>query len=424
MMYLSEHLQQGMNVIANSIATAVTAKTENVEPVENANFVMASELEQAKKQLIYQLSHFVGIAGWLVNHQIDEQDEEIEPSKMPADFSVLEQCYTSYIKNPDNLDEVMTALQEFPFDFETLTSSIDILMLSFESIGYDFKASHLDLMLRRLQTAHRRCEYHQKQLIHHLHISQGLLLVELVIAERRWLTARQALASANSRLVLFIATQYKGHFLEFEDLTQEGQTGLLKAVDRFNPHLGFQFSTYAAYWIRKAISRALSRCERVVRVPCGQSATINKLFRLKEEWQARNGKEPNSEQLAQLLELTREEIDNLLLIAQPPVSLENFSEDEEESFSPIDFLEQQTFCHPLSEIAQTHLENLLNAAIQKLTAREADVIGNRFGINGTEMTLQEIGVELNLTRERVRQIQVAALNKMKCQYGEQLINFL
>jgi RNA polymerase sigma factor (sigma-70 family) len=224
--------------------------------------------------------------------------------------------------------------------------------------------------------------------------------------------------------VLFIASQYKSHFLDFDDLTQEGQTGLLKAVDRFNPHLGFQFSTYAAYWIRKAVSRALSRSERVVRVPCGQSAIINKLFRAKEELQAKTGKEPTVEALAQHTGLSYEEINQLLLVSQTALSLESFTEDEEQAFAPIDFLEQNTFSHPLNEIAQTHLENLLKAAIQHLNSREANIIGRRFGMNGNEMTLQEIGVELNLTRERVRQIQMSALQKIKCHYGEELINFL
>jgi len=225
--------------------------------------------------------------------------------------------------------------------------------------------------------------------------------------------------------VLFIANQYKGGFLDFDDLVQEGQTGLLKAVDRYNHELGFQFSTYAGYWIRQAISRALTRSERVVRLPFGQMANINKVYRAKDELLTKNGREPNRAELAEYTDLSLEEINNILSISQTAMSFDGESDDEEQSFGPADFLEQQVFTPAFGTIAEKELEHILNGAIETLDTREAKVIRSHFGVNcDCEMTLQEIGNELHLTRERVRQIQVAALNKIRRSFGEQLLSFL
>jgi RNA polymerase primary sigma factor len=249
---------------------------------------------------------------------------------------------------------------------------------------------------------------------------------EVLLAEHNWLNSRLRLTKANSKLVAFIANQYKGSFLSFEDLVQEGHIGLLKAVDRFDPHLGFQFSTYAGYWIRQSISRALSRLERVVRIPCGQVANINKIFRAKEELSSKTGMEVSVKELAAYTKFSEDEINILFSIAQSPLSLESFDDDEEDSsFSPIDYLEQQTFNHSMNNIAEAELERLLENALKILNPRESTIIQHHFGIqDDNEMTLQDIGAELQLTRERVRQIQVKALNKIKLCYGHQLSSFL
>jgi RNA polymerase sigma factor (sigma-70 family) len=251
-------------------------------------------------------------------------------------------------------------------------------------------------------------------------------MADVVLAEHHWLAYRQNLATVNSKLVLFIANQYRGSFLDFEDLVQEGHTGLLKAVDRFKYRLGFQFSTYAGYWIRQAISRALSRSERVVRIPCGQIATINKLFRAKEELSFKTGKEPSIQELAEYTQLSHDEVNGLLSISQSAVALEAFEDDEsEQAFAPIDFLEQKVFNHSYNMIAEAQLQSIVKTAVKALNTREAKILCSHFGVGTDEqMTLQEIGVELNLTRERVRQIQVVALDKIRMRYGEQLLSFL
>jgi RNA polymerase sigma factor (sigma-70 family) len=162
-----------------------------------------------------------------------------------------------------------------------------------------------------------------------------------------------------------------------------------------------------------------------VRVPCGQVATINKVFRTKDRFIAQKGREPTINELADCAKLSNDEIHSVLSISQTAMSLEGSGEDEENSFTPIDFLEQQVFTASFMKIAKTDLENLISTAIKILNPREAKVICCHFGVDAdNEMTLQEIGTELNLTRERVRQIQVMALDKIKRSFGEQLISFL
>jgi RNA polymerase primary sigma factor len=162
-----------------------------------------------------------------------------------------------------------------------------------------------------------------------------------------------------------------------------------------------------------------------VRVPCGQVATINKVFRTKDQFIAQTGREPTNKELAEWTKLSNDEIYSILSISQTAMPLEGSEVDEENSFAPIDFLEQQVFTPSFMKIAQTDLKNLISKAIKILNPREAKVICCHFGVDAdSEMTLQEIGAELNLTRERVRQIQVLALNKIKRSFGEQLISFL
>jgi len=353
----------------------------------------------------------------------------------------------------DERQGLMLAVQQFPFAFEDLVKLVDIVVCTFKcrdnsvnpaslsssSPNYSQTKRHSEIILKRLEGASRHEKANLAEQLkamdvqsyeeEFLFLSTGEmngLLADVVLAEHYWLAYRQQLATANSKLVLFIVNQYKGNFLDFEDLVQEGQTGLLRAVDRFKYRLGFQFSTYAGYWIRQAISRALSRSERVVRVPCGQIATVNKLFRAKEEFTLKTGEEPSIQELAEVMQLSCDEVNGLLSISQSAVALEAFEDEEsEQAFAPIDFLEQTVFKHSYNTIAEAQLQRIVNTAIKTLNTREAKILCSHFGVGADEQkTLQEIGTELNLTRERVRQIQVAALDKIRMRYGEQLLSFL
>ncbi len=449
------------DVLPNNIGINLTTDIKPSEPAplnENGNFRIAENLSIAKAKLVTALAQFPLSALWLV-HKYQESTEasEIDDSEeysVETDTS-LEQIknlmlYTSqtartgkakkgaYYKEQQKL---IFALQGYRFTFEDLIELTDLVLLTFEFRGLidaDQPDQQSDSINKRLQQAKHRSQgkFHQLRdciLTNNIDPEFAFLpvefmrnqLTEVATAEHDWLAGRQQLAGANSRLVLFIANQYKGGFLDFDDLVQEGQTGLLKAVDRYNHELGFQFSTYAGYWIRQAISRALTRSERVVRLPFGQMANINKVYRAKDELMSKTGREPSRAELAQFTSLTINEINNILSISQTALSFDGDSDDEEQSFGPADFLEQQIFTPAFGSIAETELEQLLNGAIETLDTREAKVIRSHFGVNcDCEMTLQEIGNELNLTRERVRQIQVAALNKIRRSFGEQLLSFL
>jgi RNA polymerase primary sigma factor len=459
MAYLNTQLsKQELGVVAKNIPIENEQVESNIaaptDYVENSNFQIARKLKDQKSRLINVLCQFPVTALWLLNEyeqksyateSDDEATSESELTTTLIDIKKYFHCLSgktlsdaTYVVDKKNL---FTALQSFQFSFNDLIKLVDIIVYAHKFRGLCYQSPHSidnnsDLILKRLEGLSRRSSNksskwskilsaYDEQFLFLSSSDMHKYFSEVVISEHYWLKLRQQLATANSRLVLFIANQYKGCFLNFDDLVQEGQIGLLKAVDRFDYRLGFQFSTYAGYWIRQSISRSLSRCERVVRVPCGQVATINKVFRTKDQLTTQQGKEPSIKELAECAKLSNDEIHSILSISQTAMSLEGFEDDEENSFAPIDFLEQQVFTPSFMSIAKTDLEDLLSKAIKVLNPREAKVICCHFGVNtDNEMTLQEIGVELNLTRERVRQIQVMALDKIKRSFGEQLISFL
>jgi RNA polymerase primary sigma factor len=459
MAYLDTLLsKQEIRIVADNIPiiTNQTACNDSdaTECAENSNFQIARQLKDEKSRLINALSQFPVTALWLLNEYkhnrcIAEQDDEVTlESEVATALSDIKKFFyflshkaltdVSYTVDRQNL---ATSLQLFPFSFQDLTKLVDVIVYAYKFRGLCYQPAHSggnnsNLILKRLEGLSRHSSINASRWtdISLAYDEQFLFLSssdmqkyfnEVVFSEHLWLELRQKLASSNSRLALFIANQYKGGFLDFDDLVQEGQIGLLKAVDRFDYRLGFQFSTYAGYWIRQAISRSLSRCERVVRVPCGQVANINKVFRTKDQFIAQTGREPTIKELTECAKLSNDEIHAILSFSQTAMPLEGSEEDEESSFAPIDFLEQQVFTHSFVKIAQTDLETLIDKAIKILNPREAKVICCHFGVDSdNEMTLQEIGAELNLTRERVRQIQVMALDKIKRSFGEQLMSFL
>ena len=460
MAYLNARLsKQELGVVVDSVPVEIEQPASSVNEVtdnaENSNFQIAHLLKEQKSKLINALSQFPVTALWLFNEYeqncyLSEQDDETALSTELTSTLANIRKYYQILSRKDSddvayaLDKqlLITALQLFPFTFRDLTKLVDIIVYAYKFRGLCYRLSahgienKQNLLMKRLEGLNGRSSINASKwsdILKADYDEQFLFLsssemhkyfTEVVFSEHHWLRLRQQLASANSRLVLFIANQYKGGFLDFDDLVQEGQTGLLKAVDKFDYRLGFQFSTYAGYWIRQAISRSLSRCERVVRVPCGQVANINKVFRIKDQFIAQTGREPSIKELAENTKLSNNEINTILSISQTAMPLDGF-EDDENSFAPIDFLEQQVFTHSFRKIAQSELENLISKAIKMLNPREAKVICWHFGVDSdNEMTLQEIGAELNLTRERVRQIQVIALDKIKRSFGEQLMCFL
>lgn len=416
------------------------------------NFEIASNLEAGKAKLINVLSQFPVTALWLL-HKYETNAYKSENVDLALTVA-LNEIKNHYLlaslafsgrgfnreAGSDEKQRLAEALQAFPFSFEDLSTLVELIIFVFNSrdIRNQLSQDHSSPVIKRLGGPSRCSKVKLPELIEAMRAGQFdeqflflpdaeilRYITEMIFAEKLWLSSRRELAEANSGLVLFVANQYRSGFLDFDDLVQEGQTGLLRAVDRFNCRLGFQFSTYAAYWIKQAVSRAISRSERVVRIPCEQVANINRLLRAKRELLAKNAREPSIKELAEYSNIPDEQINAILTVSQTAVSLENLDEDDE-ALAPIDFLEQQVFAPPFKKIEQSDLKAWIGRAVKILDPRELKIICYHFGINnaGDEMTLQEIGTELHLTRERVRQIQVKALNKMKLSYGKQLVSFL
>ncbi len=315
--------------------------------------------------------------------------------------------------NPEEIDKVFDAFEEIGVDllkddFEDVEPDIDDLE-NIEEIDVsdasitDFDGINIDDPVRMYLREIGRIPL--------LTYDEELDLAQRIIKGDE--EAKQKLAESNLRLVVSIAKKYLGRGMLFLDLIQEGNMGLIKAVDKFDYSKGFKFSTYATWWIRQAITRAIADQARTIRIPVHMVETINKLIRTSRHLLQRLGREPTPEELSEELEMPIEKVMEIQKIAQDPVSLETPIGEEDDSHLG-DFIQDDDSPAPQDSAAYTLLKEQLEEVMNTLTPREAKVLKLRFGLeDGKARTLEEVGKEFEVTRERIRQIEAKALRKLR-----------
>ena len=354
-------------------------ETENSKTAEDTNKKVQDIVAKAKEK------------GRITYGELATQLGEINPEQIDKVFDAFEEIGVDVLK--DDLDDEP--------DIEDLEEVEDIKLEDINTMNFD--GINIDDPVRMYLREIGKIPL--------LTFEEELELAKQVIEGSE--DAKQKLAESNLRLVVSIAKKYVGRGMLFLDLIQEGNMGLIKAVEKFDYQKGYKFSTYATWWIRQAITRAIADQARTIRIPVHMVETINKLIRTSRHLLQQLGREPSPEEIAQEMEISVEKVMEIQKIAQDPVSLETPIGEEDDSHLG-DFIQDEDSPAPQDSAAYTLLKEQLEEVMSTLTPREAKVLKLRFGLeDGRARTLEEVGREFMVTRERIRQIEAKALRKLR-----------
>jgi RNA polymerase primary sigma factor len=357
------------------------------DPVEQHD---DADLQNAKQELITKGKK---------DGKIDQREIFLAISDTPDHIDVLDQLYTELT---DAGVELVGATEPSDKEFtdEWVTEEEEEIVLSDQVYLDDIADDSVRLYLREIGK------------IPLLKSDEELALAQRVVAGDK--DAKDQMAEANMRLVVSIAKRYVGRGLDLLDLIQEGNTGLLRAVEKFDPDKGFKFSTYATWWIRQAITRAIADQARTIRIPVHMVETINKLLRTQRRLTQELNREPSNEEIAKEMEIEVEKVEHIMKIKQDISSLDASVRDDEEDSVLGDFIEDEDTVSPEESAAGQLLKEQVKGLLGSLTEREQKILKLRFGLeDGKSHTLEEVGQEFSVTRERIRQIEAKALAKLR-----------
>jgi RNA polymerase primary sigma factor len=362
----------------------MAAKEKNTD--ENANPIM----EEVRKALVAKAKK---------DKKIDQRDITAALPDTPDNVDILDRLYTELADNGIKITAGNEPSTEFSDEWTEEGEEEEVVIQ--EQVYLDDVADDsVRLYLREIGK------------IPLLTAEQELALAQRVVAGEK--DAKDQMAEANMRLVVSIAKRYVGRGLDLLDLIQEGNTGLLRAVEKFDPDKGFKFSTYATWWIRQAITRAIADQARTIRIPVHMVETINKLLRTQRRLTQELNREPTNEEIAKAMEIEVDKVEHIMKIKQDISSLDASVRDDEEDSVLGDFIEDEDTVSPeesaTGQLLKEHVKDMLGA----LTEREQKILKLRFGLeDGKSHTLEEVGQEFNVTRERIRQIEAKALAKLR-----------
>lgn len=360
-------------------------------PKKNANADdNKDKLEQAKAELL-ELAKKTG--------KIDAKDIAAKIPDVPENVEILDSLYTDLT---DADVEVTVPEEPAPTELsaEWLIEEEEEVIVEDQTYLDDIADDSVRLYLREIGK------------IPLLNAQEELALAQRVVAGEK--EAKDQMAEANMRLVVSIAKRYVGRGLDLLDLIQEGNTGLLRAVEKFDPDKGFKFSTYATWWIRQAITRAIADQARTIRIPVHMVETINKLLRTQRRLTQEMNREPSNEEIAKEMEIDVAKVEHIMKIKQDISSLDASIRDDEEESVLADFIEDEDTITPEESATGQLLKEQVKDMLNALTEREQKILKLRFGLeDGKQHTLEEVGQEFSVTRERIRQIEAKALAKLR-----------